>query len=117
MGYAARPLADTTDYDRTDKPSTAQPPPVHVPGAESVHELLIAHIMERAEFGRRKYGTPLQVGNGRDPLADALEEVLDAAAYLTQALYERDHQRALQAAEPVHTEPSSVHVITQTFLG
>lgn len=110
-------MGETADFHRTDRPSTAQPPPVHVPGAASVHDILIEHIKERKAFGLRKYGTPLQPFNQRDALADALEEVVDAAAYLAQALYERDHQRALQAADPVHTEPSAVHSITQTFTG
>jgi hypothetical protein len=110
-------MGDTTDFDRTDRPATAQPAPVHVPGEPSVHDLLIGHIRERAAFGLRKYGTPLQVGNGRDPLADALEELLDAAAYVCQAIAQRDRQRALQTAQPVHTVPSAEYLITRTFSG
>lgn len=36
---------------------------------------------DRREQGIQKYGTPLQVGNGRDFLADAIQEVLDAMIY------------------------------------
>jgi hypothetical protein len=86
-------MGDTADFDRTDRPTTAQPPPVHVPGAASVHDILIDRIRERAAFGLRKYGTPLQLFNQRDALADALEEVLDAAVYLVQAIAERDSRR------------------------
>lgn len=75
---------------------------MHQPGAPSVHAVcaewltqegrgeLAADLLERGEFGRRKYGTPLQVANGRDPLADAYEEVLDALAYLAQDELRRD---------------------------
>lgn len=110
-------MGETADFHRIDRPSTAQPPPVHVPGAASVHDLLIKYIKERKAFGLRKYGTPLQVDNGRDPLADALEEILDVAVYLIQEMELRQRQRALQGAEPAHTEPSAVHKITQTFTG
>jgi len=110
-------MGDTTDHERTDRPWTAQPPPVHVPGAASVQDLVIADMIERKAYGLRKHGTPLQVDNGRDALRDAYEEALDLVNYLRQEIARRDRQRALQAAEPVHTEPSAVHVITQTFLG
>jgi len=99
------------DFDRTDRPSTAQPPPVHQPGKPSAHAMVVrdlcrrheaeraarpaeqrhlarpgydqlaALLEERAEFGRRKYGTPLQVDNGRDSTQDVLEELGDAVAY------------------------------------
>lgn len=36
-------------------------------------------------MGRSKYGTPLRVHNGREPLVDALQEALDLMAYLQQA--------------------------------
>lgn len=89
--------------DRDDRPATAQPPPVDVPGAPSVHALVVADLAElfppghsqlavdvdeRGAFGRRKYGQTLQPGNGRDPVADAYEEALDLACYLRQAMAE-----------------------------
>jgi ABC-type amino acid transport substrate-binding protein len=43
----------------------------------------------RDQFGRQKYGTALQVDNGRDPLADLMQEALDAMAYSRQ-YYERE---------------------------
>lgn len=39
---------------------------------------------KRREFGIAKYGMPLEVDNGREPLADAVEEALDLVAYLMQ---------------------------------
>ena len=41
---------------------------------------------ERDAMGRAKYGTALRVHNGREPLVDALQEALDLAVYLHQAL-------------------------------
>ena len=40
----------------------------------------------RAEFGRKKYGAPLQLHNGRNPLLDLLQELLDGRAYGEQCL-------------------------------
>jgi len=53
---------------------------------------LVQKDMEaRNEFGKMKYGTPLQPNNGRDVLQDAYEEALDLCVYLRQAIYERDN--------------------------
>jgi hypothetical protein len=38
----------------------------------------------RDQFGRAKYGTPLQVENGRDAATDAYQEALDLCAYTRQ---------------------------------
>lgn len=56
----------------------------------SMHDLVAQDMMDRKAFGLGKYGTRLQPFNGRDPLKDAYEEVLDIAVYLRQCLYERD---------------------------
>lgn len=99
IALACATMSDFVDYERTDRPSTAQPPPVHIPGAVSVHDILIERIRERAQFGLRKYGTPLQVDNGRDPLCDALEELIDACAYLCQEIERRERSaRVVEAA-------------------
>lgn len=84
-------------------PSTAQPPPQHVPGAPSVHDLVIADLgcrtlpgepvtdllallAERREFGLRKYGTHLQIPEPqRRPEMDLLEELGDALVYAFRA--------------------------------
>lgn len=39
----------------------------------------------RHELGLRRYGTALQVVNGRNPVRDAYEEVLDLVVYAQQA--------------------------------
>jgi hypothetical protein len=92
-------MADSTDFDRTDRPRTAQPPPVGNDN-KSIH-LLVAKdlrtaelsgladdMIERGEYGYRKYGTRLQAGNGRNPTADLYEELLDALAYGYQEMEE-----------------------------
>lgn len=54
-----------------------------------VWELVIEDMKDRDLKGRRAYGTPLQAFNGRDPLWDAYEEILDTAVYLRQAIEEK----------------------------
>lgn len=55
----------------------------------AVWDLVIADIVKRDETGAEKYGTRLQPHNGRDPLVDLYQELLDAVVYLRQALFER----------------------------
>lgn len=49
-----------------------------------VRELLI----ERRAVGIERYGRPLEVGNGRDPIQDLEEEIVDAFQYVNQATME-----------------------------
>jgi hypothetical protein len=68
-----------------------QPPPKPQDDSKpSVWGLVMDDMRERDQVGRIRYGTPLQPHNGRDALVDAYQEVLDAAVYLRQAIYERD---------------------------
>ncbi len=97
-----------------------QPAPKHKKGAlavwatvihdmEGVHEwreglraAIVADMRARDEFGRAKYGTPLQARNGRDHLADAYQEALDGAAYLKAwALEGNDSAPYVRALETV----------------
>lgn len=54
-----------------------------------IKDLVIQDIQDRAAAGYKKYGVMLQPHNGRDPLIDAYQELLDGAKYLRQALYEK----------------------------
>jgi hypothetical protein len=45
-------------------------------------------VRDRLEFGLRKYGKPLRSHNGRNPLLDAYQEILDALVYFIQAMVE-----------------------------
>jgi hypothetical protein len=49
-------------------------------------------MQARDHAGRQKYGMPLQAHNGRDPLVDLYQELLDAVVYLRQAIEERRSQ-------------------------
>lgn len=66
-----------------------QPAPIpndHPPVVDRLIELL----RERKALGQARYGVALQPFNGRDALRDALEEAIDLAVYLMQAIEERD---------------------------
>lgn len=58
----------------------------------SAHDLVIADIEIRKQFGLRKYKALLQPFHGRDQLVDAYQEVLDLVVYLRLVLYERDEK-------------------------
>jgi hypothetical protein len=45
----------------------------------------------RVKKGEAEYGQRLKPHNGRDALWDLYEELLDAAMYARQAIYERDN--------------------------
>lgn len=70
-----------------------QPDPIPASGdiwAELIAELPEGHVLrplaeERRRQGIERYGVPLQRGNGRDHLVDALQEALDLMAYLRAA--------------------------------
>lgn len=55
-----------------------------------VYQALHARITQ----GERKHGRLLHTHNGRDPLADALQEQVDGLQYLVQALMEREERQA-----------------------
>lgn len=55
----------------------------------AVWDLVIQDMRRRDQFGRAKYGTPLQPHNGRDALVDAYQEALDLVVYLRQLIEER----------------------------
>lgn len=52
-------------------------------------QVLADDMRARDEFGRHKYGTPLQVENGRDAATDAYQEALDLCAYIRQRVEQR----------------------------
>lgn len=58
------------------------PPP---PG---IKKLIAKDIMDRKEAGVAKYGMPLRPHNGRDAAMDLYQELLDAASYARQRIYE-----------------------------
>jgi len=64
-----------------------QPPPL--PGERRVLDFVVDDLHARAVEGKKKYGTYLYSGNGRDALMDAYQEALDLVMYLKQAIMER----------------------------
>ena len=67
-----------------------EPPPTG--NGEVIIDLVEKDLRERAEVGKKKYGTYLRADNGRDALMDAYQEALDLAMYLRQAMFERDRR-------------------------
>ena len=64
-----------------------EPPPAA--GKINVTDAVVADMKERSKIGTEKYGTPLMTHNGRKPLVDAYQEVLDMAVYIKQELLEK----------------------------
>ena len=80
------------------KASEYQPDPKQ--GEQVVVDVVLADIRERAEAGKRKYGTYLETNNGRNPLWDAYQEAIDLVMYLRQALLEQERRLTPVAAGP-----------------
>ena len=55
----------------------------------SAHDLVIADMAARKEFGLAKYGSLLQASYGRDNLQDLYEELLDACVYIRNEIERR----------------------------
>lgn len=68
--------------------------PMPTPGRARVFDALIADLRAREHKGIETYKTTLMTFNGRDPLQDLEEELLDALIYCRQLRMERDTLRA-----------------------
>lgn len=65
----------------------------------SLWDAVIEDMRQRDQLGRARYGTPVQVNNGRDSLRDLYEELLDAVVYCRQVMEENpDHEDGLKLA-------------------
>lgn len=73
-----------------NKPTDEQPPPDNASIHPAVWDLVVEDMRARDKLGQERYGTRLRGHNGRDALADAYQELLDAAVYLRQEIYQRD---------------------------
>jgi len=65
--------------------------------ARTEHPLLRALYEARRQQGIERYGTPLQRGNGRDFLSDALQEACDLVVYLEGT----EHRSLVTRAEDI----------------
>lgn len=96
---------DAFDVDHHDTSGTLlapQPPPAAGTGdmwAEVIGERwvaatasreLLADMEARRDFGIRKHGRPVQLGNRRNAKADAYQEILDAIVYAHLRMRELD---------------------------
>lgn len=54
-------------------------------------EQVVADMSARDALGRKRYGVPLQVENGRPCAVDAYQEILDFAAYARQCAERTRH--------------------------
>ena len=61
-----------------------------------IPDWLRASMRERHAIGVQKYGTGLQVWNGRDPVVDAFQEAMDLVVYARQA---RERLQAMKKVE------------------
>jgi hypothetical protein len=68
--------------------SEYQPDPQ--PGQTVVVDVVLADIRERAETGKRKYGTYLETNNKRSATWDLYQELVDAVMYIRQELLEEE---------------------------
>lgn len=80
-----------------------EPAPTPTDG-KPVWDMVIEDMRERDQVGRERYGTPLQIHNGRRALVDAYQEALDLVVYLRQEIEERRalEQHAEQMAGELH---------------
>jgi len=76
----------------TFDPNAEQNPPKK--GEGDVWKLVMGDMENRRQGGIKKYGTPLQADNGRDPLVDAYQEALDLTVYLRQEIERRRLENA-----------------------
>lgn len=76
------------EHQKQSRADRAEPMPE--PGRKVVVDAVMLDFIKRSYVGKKKYGTLLMTGNGRDALMDAYQEALDLAMYLKQAIMERD---------------------------
>ena len=87
------PVCDTCQYvakeEEKESPATVVQP-MSIEGEAHVVNRVITDLHARNEYGRKKYGHPLQTFNGRVALYDAYQEALDLTQYLAQAIMEME---------------------------
>lgn len=80
---------------------TDQPAPTPN-GNRPVWDMVIDDMRQRDAVGRERYGTPLQIHNGRDALQDAYAEALDLVVYLRQAIEEQAPVPVIECSEAIY---------------
>lgn len=87
-----RNVGEIVKPEREGREGDTQPMPKPADGP-IMHELVIADLQSRLDVGIKRYGQPLRAFNGRDPLQDLYEELLDACVYLRQLMEESSSRR------------------------
>ena len=87
VGFPQFPDQDTGTDASKFLAGARQPAPTGT-GPE-ITPLVIKDLEARYRFGKNKYGEGLRANNGRDPLIDLYQELLDAVLYTRQALEEK----------------------------
>ncbi len=70
----------------------SNPQPAPTGNGKVVVDVVINDLRERAESGKKKYGTYLRTDNGRNALWDAYQEAIDLVMYLRQRLMEEEQK-------------------------
>lgn len=95
-----------------DKRDPKRDQPLPEPGELNVQQVLSKAVLERMQYGIDKYGSPLETFNGRDPIRDVWEELLDALTYMTQIRLERgDRLPGMDPADRVTTSDLTLPVV------
>lgn len=89
-GYVPAGWQPSPEYVKSSPDLSSPQPSPTANTLPAVWDLVIRDMLDRDLTGLDRYGVRLQPYNGRDPLIDAYQELLDAAVYIRQAIYERD---------------------------
>lgn len=100
-----------SDTKRDDDPL---PPPVVASDDVEIWARLLDEMKARDLFGRKKYGVPLTVDNGRSALHDLKAELLDALAYTEQAILQQQHGVWIETEASLHAVAKGIHKRTQS---
>ena len=91
--YPCKPDIFAETYELVDNPfeKIEQPPPISgsSPVGPVAREMFERILQEQEAKGLEKYGMRLSIRNGRNPILDAMAEVVDAFQYLSQAHMEQ----------------------------
>lgn len=79
------------------------------PISDTIVNQIIVDCHFRKENGEADYGTPLQINNGRDFLADAYQEALDLMVYLNGLIIELDD-------DPMANDAIAAYAMTMTLV-
>ncbi len=74
-------------------------------------------MISRDELGRRRYGVRLNPFNGRNPLQDLYEELMDACAYIKQEMVEREAIAAAPATPDLRKLLERCHEYVDDSMG